>query len=135
MARLERGPDNGRMDTEKDAIESVESAITRVLHAEQEALADIEASEEEAKEIQRNARQAARAVLRRTGRRLSRLHNACAARTRELIDEIERSAGESAAAANPDDDERRLLDSVVRTLAEELTSRGGRRVHGDGNGD
>ncbi len=133
MARLERGPDNSRMDTEMDAIESVESAITRVLHAEQEALAAIAASEEEAKEIQRQARQAARAVLRRTGRRLSRLHSACAARTRELIDEIERSAGKSAARAAPDDGERRLLDNVVRTLAEELTSRGAR--HGDGNSD
>ena len=109
-----------------DRIESVESAITRVLRAEQEALAAIEASEGEAKEIQRQARQAARAVLRRTRQRVSRLHVACAARTRELIDEIERGAGAPSSAAGPDDGERQLLDTAIRALAVELTSRSAR---------
>ena len=108
-----------------DRIESVESAITRVLRAEQEALAAIEASEGEAKDIQRQARQAARAVLRRTRQRVSRLHAACATRTRELIDEIERGAG-APSAAGPHDGERQLLDDAIRALATELTSRSAR---------
>ncbi len=112
------------MDARTGNTESVESAITRVLRAEQEALAAIAACESDAKEIQRQARQAARAVLRRTRKRLSRLHAACAARTHELIDEIERDAGEYSACAVPDEDERQLLDAAIRALASELTSRG-----------
>ncbi|MBT8087633.1 MAG: hypothetical protein KJO46_06330 [Gammaproteobacteria bacterium] len=108
-----------------DHIESVESAITRVLRAEQEALAAIEASEGEAKEIQRQARQAARAVLHRTRQRVSRLHVACATRTRELIDEIERGAA-APSATSPEDGERQLLDAAIRALATELTSRSAR---------
>jgi ElaB/YqjD/DUF883 family membrane-anchored ribosome-binding protein len=100
---------------------SVESAITRVLRAEQEALAAIAACESDAKEIQRQARQAARDVLRRTRKRMSRLHAACASRTHALIDEIERDAGERAASAVPDDGERRLLDAAIHALAKELT--------------
>lgn len=104
--------------------ESVGSAITRVLREEQEALAAIAACESDAKETQRQARQAARAVLRRTRERVSRLHAACAARTRELIDEIERDAGEHSETPVPADGERRLLDAAIRALARELTSRG-----------
>lgn len=104
--------------------ESVGSAITRVLREEQEALAAIAACESDANEIQRQARQAARAVLRRTRERVSRLHAACAARTQELIDEIERDAGEHPETAVPADGERRLLDAAIRALARELTSRG-----------
>lgn len=104
--------------------ESVGSAITRVLREEQEALAAIAACESDAKETQRQARQAARAVLRKTRERVSRLHAACAARTQELIDEIERDAGEYAETAAPADSERRLLDAAIRALARELTSRG-----------
>lgn len=119
--------DNERMDTGMDRIESVESAITRVLRAEQEALAAIEASENEAKEIQRQARQATRAVLRRTRKRVGRLHAACAARTRELIDEIEqRGAGAHVGAASAADSERQLLERAIQALAVELTSRGAR---------
>jgi len=103
--------------------ESVESAITRVLRKEQEALAAIAACENQAKASQRQARQAARAILRRTRGRVSRLHAACAARTRELIDEIERDAGEYSACAVPIDGERRLLDAAIQALAGELTSR------------
>ena len=103
--------------------ESVGSAITRVLRAEHEALAAIAACESDAKEIQRQARQAARAVLRRTRERVSGLHAACVARTRELIDEIERDAGEYSASAVPADGERRLLDSAIHALARELTTR------------
>jgi vacuolar-type H+-ATPase subunit H len=111
------------MDTRMGNTESVESAITRVLRAEQEALAAIAACESEAEDIQRDARQAARSILRRTRERLSRLHAACAARTRELIDEIERGAVEHSASAAPDDGERQLLEAAIRSLARELTSR------------
>lgn len=103
--------------------ESVGSAITRVLRAEQEALAAIAACESDAKETQRQARQAARTILRRTRKRVSRLHAACAARTHELIDEIERDAGEYSACAVPVDGEQRLLDAAIHALARELTSR------------
>ena len=103
--------------------ESVESAITRVLRAEQEALDAIAACDSNAKETQRQARQAARAVLRRTRKRVSRLHAACAARTHELIGEIERDPKEYSACAVPDDGERRLLDAAIHALARELTSR------------
>ena len=104
--------------------ESVGSAITRVLRAEQEALAAIAACESDAKDIQRQARQTARAVLRNTRKRVSRLHAACAARTHELIDEIEREAGEYSASAVSADGENQLLDAAVQALARELTSRG-----------
>lgn len=104
--------------------ESVGSAITRVLRAEQEALAAVAACESEAKEVQRQARQAARAVLRRTRKRVSRLHAACAARTHELIDEIERDAGECSASTIPVDGEHELLKAAIDALATELTSRG-----------
>lgn len=103
--------------------ESVESAITRILREEQESVAAIAACESEAEEIQRQARRAVRSVLRRTRTRVSRLHATCAARTRELIDEIERGAADYSACAVPDDGERRLLDAAVRVLARELTSR------------
>ena len=111
------------MDTRMGSTESVESAITRVLRAEQEALAAIAACESEAQEIQREARQAARSILRRTRARVSRLHAACAARTRELIDEIEHGGTNYLACAVPDDGERRLLEAAIRSLASELTSR------------
>ena len=111
------------MDTRMGSAESVESAITRVLRAEQEALAVIAACENEAQEIQREARQGVRSILRRTRDRVSRLHAACAARTRELVDEIEDGAADYLACAVPDDGERRLLDAAIRSLASELTSR------------
>lgn len=123
MAPQKRDLENKGVDTDMDRIESVESAITRVLRAEQDALAAIEASEGEAKEIQRQARQAARAVLRRNRLRVSRLHAACATRTRELVDEIERGSGASPCDTTPDDGERQLLDTAIRALAAELTSR------------
>lgn len=111
------------MDTRIGDTESVESAITRVLRAEQEALAAIAACESEAQEIQREARQAARSIVRRMRERVSRLHAACAAKTRELIDEMERSAADCSACAAPDDGERRLLEAAIQALARELTSR------------
>jgi ElaB/YqjD/DUF883 family membrane-anchored ribosome-binding protein len=104
--------------------ESVGSAITRVLRAEQEALAALAACESDVEQIQREARQAARAVLRRTRKRVSRLHAACAARTRELIDEIESKAGDYSASAAPVQGEGELLEAAIRALATELTSQG-----------
>lgn len=103
----------------------VRSAIDEVLGAEQEALAEIASSQSRADEILRDARQGARAVLRRNQERLSRLHAGCAARTRELVDDIEREAGSYDACAVPEDDERAILDNAIRALAAELTTRGG----------
>ena len=123
MAAPDSGSDNQKMNARTGNTESVESAITRVLRAEQEALTAIAACESDAKEIQRQARQAARAVLRRMRERVSRLHATCAARTHELIDEIERDAGDYSATAVPADGERRMLDAAIRALARELTSR------------
>lgn len=102
----------------------VRSAIDEVLGAEQEALAEIASSRSRADEILKSARQSARAVLRRNQARLSRLHAGCAARTRELVEEIERDAEAADTCAVPEDHEREMLDNAIRALAAELTTRG-----------
>jgi vacuolar-type H+-ATPase subunit H len=103
----------------------VRSAIDEVLGAEREALAEIASSQSRADEILKEARQSARALLRRNQARLSRLHAGCAARTRELVNDVERGSEAYDACAVPADEERAMLDNAIRALASELTTKGG----------
>lgn len=110
------------MDGSSDYAGTPESGITEVLGAEKQALADISACEEQAEVTLANARRDVRAILRRTQDRLARLHAGCAAKTREIISDIEREAGTYDVCDLPEDGERLLVEEVVRSVAAELTS-------------
>ena len=76
----------------------VETAIERVLAAEREALADIDAARLEGERLHARAALAAQAVKRRNERRIASLHAAFERHTQADIDAIERQiAGASAA--------------------------------------
>lgn len=110
------------MDGSSDYAGTPEAGIAEVLGAEKQALADIAACEERAEETLAEARRDVRATLRRTQERLARLHAGCAAKTREIIGDIEREAGSYEFCDLPEDGERLLVDKVVRAVAAELTS-------------
>lgn len=108
------------MSTGTDRHTSVETAISRVLAAERQALAEIAACEDRAEQLRREARAAVRAMVRRTQDRISRLHAGCAARTAEFVAALERDAGSSSPLPG-EDRETELLLEAVRTVARELT--------------
>ena len=101
----------------------VEAAISEVLGAEQDALAQIAACEADAQQILQQARKAVRELVRSTQNRISGLHSACAARTLELVAEMQDEAAKNSACGPPDEiDDDRLLEAVGR-VAVELTTR------------
>jgi len=115
--------DNRIMNRLADNHRSAESAVTRVLAAEQEALEAMAACRKQAESTLDEARAAVRRLVRHTQERISRLHADCAARTRELVAEIERdtdTGGEQAPRGEPDDDR---LHDAVRAVARQLTER------------
>lgn len=101
---------------------SVNSAITEVLNAERTAVAQIEACEERANQIMKDARRFVRAMVRRTQRRISGLHSGCAARRRELVAEIERDAARDAIRSAPDLQEVERVLAAVHSVARALTT-------------
>lgn len=80
------------MDVETGNDLSVDTAIALVLDAEQDALARIKHSEQQADRIMSETRQVMRGMVRRTEERISRLHSACAERNRQLVAELEAAA-------------------------------------------
>jgi vacuolar-type H+-ATPase subunit H len=121
MARPAGSFENDCMSTETDRHTSVEAAISEVLAAERDALAQIAACEDRAGQIMRNARRAVRAMVRRTQDRISRLHAGCAEKTRELVATMEQEASLDAARALPENDDAKELAEAVASVARELT--------------
>ena len=122
MAALHGRPENDRMAAETDKSQSVDTAITLVLDAEQNALADIEQCEERADQVMRETRQVIRAMVRRTEERIRRLHSGCVRRNRELIDGLEDAALADESQPDGDDDPADRLDAAIATAARRLTT-------------
>lgn len=101
---------------------SVDTAISLVLEAEQDALAHIAACEDRADRILRDARQAIRDAVRRTEGRISRLHAGCARRNRELIAGLENRALARETVPDQDDVAEEWLDAAVDAAARRLTT-------------
>lgn len=108
------------MSTGTDRHTSVETAISRVLAAERQALAEIAACEDRAEQLRRDARTAVRGMVRRTQDRISRLHAGCAARTAELVATLERDA-DSHTSLPGEERESDLLIAAIRAVAGVLT--------------
>jgi vacuolar-type H+-ATPase subunit H len=111
------------MRAKTDDRVSVEKAMSRVLSAESEALAQIVACQSRADGTLQATRKKVRAMVRRTQQRLSRLHAGCDERTRELVSRMEQEAATDAghpACENGTD----TLMEAVRVVAAELTTPG-----------
>lgn len=111
------------MSAKTDDKLSVEKAMSRVLSAEKDALAQIVACQSRADETLRATRKKVRALLRRTQQRISRLHAGCEARTRELVSSMEQEAAAAAGYPAREDSEDTLMEAV-RVVAAELTTPG-----------
>ncbi len=111
------------MSAKTDEKLSVEKAMSRVLSAEKDALAQIVACQSRADETLRATRKKVRALLRRTQQRISRLHAGCEARTRELVSSMEQEAAAAAGYPAREDGEDTLMEAV-RVVAAELTTPG-----------
>ena len=111
------------MAAKTDRELSVDTAITHVLDAERDALAQVEACEEQADEIIRKARQTIRGMVRRTDERISSLHAGCARRNLELIAELEDAALVDESQPNRGDGTDDCLAAVVADVARRLTTR------------
>ena len=111
--------DNRSMVKQADKTSLVEVAISEVLGAERDALVKIAACEDDSQQIVQQARKEARELVRNTQRRISRLHRDCAARTVELLAEMESGAAEGLPRPPPENiDEERLCWAVERVAAE-----------------
>lgn len=121
MVRPAGSFENGPMNTGTERRMSADAAISEVLRAERDALAQISACENQADQVIQEARKAVRRLVRHTQDRISRLHAGCAARTAEMVAEIERAAPTGAECALPGDKERQILQEAVRSVARELT--------------
>lgn len=106
-----------------DQERSVDTAISLVLEAEQDALAYIAACEDRADRIVRNARETIRGAVRRTEERISRLHTGCARRNRELIAELEDHSSAGETPPEQDDEAEAWLNAAVDAAARRLTTR------------
>lgn len=113
--------ENDHMSSRADHRTSVNTAISEVLGAEKDALSQIEACEERAGRIMREARKTVRAMVRRAQQRIGRLHTGCASRRRELVAEIEQGAATGTIRTAPDQREKDLLLAAVRSVARDLT--------------
>ena len=111
------------MSAKADERLSVEKAMSRVLSAESDALAQIAACQSRADETLQATRKRVRAMMRRTQQRIVRLHSGCDKRTRELVKSMQRDAATGAqypARENGTD----TLREAVRVVAAELTTPG-----------
>jgi anti-sigma-K factor RskA len=111
------------MSAKTDATMSVEKAMSRVLSAERDALAQIAACQSRADETLQSTRKGIRAMVRRTQQRLVRLHAACEERTHELVSRMEEEAAADGD-FTPRDHEQDALLEAVRVVAAELTTPG-----------
>lgn len=103
---------------------SVETAMSMVLEAEKEAVAQLAASERRANEIVSEAREFVRALVRRREARLSQLHADCALKTSELVGLLEKDAAAQDQEPRPGDNGKRRLEEAVARVARELTEKG-----------
>lgn len=108
-----------KSQTERHA--SVELAISQVLAAERDVLAEIKACEERADGILRAARKSVRGLVRHANDRISRLHAGSAAKTRELVTALDNDASGNALTGESDESRRQHLTNAVRDVARELT--------------
>lgn len=109
------------MRAKTDEKLSVETAMSRVLSAESEALAQIDACQRRADETLQSTRKKIRVMVRRTQQRLSGLHAACDERTRELVSLMEKEAAADDE-HSPRDHGQDALTEAVRIVAVELTT-------------
>ena len=122
MAGLHGGLENDPMAKDTDNELSVDTAISLVLDAEQEALAQIEQCEARADQVMRETRQVIRAMVRRTEERMSRLHSGCARRNRELIAALEDAALADESRPDGDDGSEERLLAAVEDAVRRLTT-------------
>ncbi len=111
------------MSAKTDTTMSVEKAMSRVLSAETDALAQIAACQSRADETLQSTRKKIRAMLRRTQQRLVRLHAACEKRMHELVTCMEKQAAADSESPPRDHGQDALLEAV-RVVAAELTTPG-----------
>ncbi len=116
------------MSAKTDTTMSVEKAMSRVLSAESDALAQIAACQSRADETLKSTRKRIRAMVRRTQQRIVRLHAACERRTRELVSRMEQEAATGDDYPAPDNGQDILLEAV-RAVAAELTTPGSSDAH------
>jgi ElaB/YqjD/DUF883 family membrane-anchored ribosome-binding protein len=113
--------ENDRMSAKTDESLSVEKAMSRVLSAESEALAQIAACQSRADETLQSTRKKIRAMVRRTQQRIVRLHSDCDERTRELVTRMQREAAADARYPARENGTETLMEAV-RVVAAELTT-------------
>lgn len=113
--------ENEIMSAKTDETLSVEKAMSRVLSAERDALAQIAACQSRADETLQSTRKTVRAMVRRTQQRIVRLHAGCEERTRELVSRMEREAATGADHAARENAENTLTEAV-RVVARALTT-------------
>ena len=123
MAGRRRPFENNFMSAKTDEKLSVEKAMSRVLSAETDALAQIVACQSRADETLRATRKKVRAMVRRTQQRITRLHAGCEEHTRELVSRMEREAATGAGYPARENGNDTLMDAV-RVVAAELTTPG-----------
>jgi hypothetical protein len=111
------------MRAKTDERLSVEKAMSRVLSAESEALAQIAACQRRADETLQATRKKVRAMVRRTQQRIVRLHAGCDTRTRELVSRMEQEAA-TASEYPARETGKDTLTEAVRVVAAELTTPG-----------
>ena len=111
------------MSARTDATLSVEKAMSRVLSAESDALAQIAACQSRADETLQSTRKRIRAMVRRTQQRLVRLHAACDKRTHELVSRMEQEAATGDDYPTREKGQDTVLEAV-RAVAAELTTPG-----------
>lgn len=109
------------MRAKTDETLSVEKAMSRVLSAEKDALAQIAACQSRADETLQSTREKIRAMVRRTQQRLIGLHAACDQRTHELVSHMEKEAA-AGDEHSPRDHGEEALREAVRIVAAELTT-------------
>ena len=110
------------MDAETDNDLSVDSAITLVLDAEQDALANIKHCEQTADRIMSETRKVIRGMVRRTEERIGRLHSGCAERNRQLVAELEAAAQAADSRPDPKHGSEERLAAAVAAAARRLTT-------------
>ena len=111
------------MSAKTDDKLSVEKAMSRVLSAERDALAQIVACQSRADETLQATRKKIRALVRRTQQRISRLHAGCDERTRELVARMDQEAATGAEYPARENGKDTLMEAV-RVVARELTTPG-----------
>ena len=124
MAGTDRPSENDRMSAKADERLSVEKAMSRVLSAESDALAQIAACQSRADETLQATRKKVRAMVRRTQQRIVRLHAGCEERSRELVARMEREPATGARYPDRASGTDAPLTEAVGVVAAELTTPG-----------